>query len=292
MSKVYRLFRKQLISLSAALHGNLNDCFDHNRKRLFRNFSRFISVQPCHQTNDTHTRFELTFQAQSDDLWKSNQYQFQVSGTTRNLKLFESEFRSVDKANIFYVSSCIRTTIESGLTSSGLLALETTLKVKRIGLTSRRVKICDVNAIKQCVLNNLWRIYCDETFADFTFVVEGKEFKVHKAILAAASPVMSRIFTTDMRESRESVCKLDEIEPKIFECLLRFIYFGEVPDDIKDISIELYKAAHYYCIEKLKEICKQETHFNLSVENAMETCILACIYDLDELKVDAWNIVK
>lgn len=111
----------------------------------------------------------------------------------------------------------------------------------------------------QYVRKQFRNILNDPTFSDFTFIVQNKEFKVHKAILAASSEVMRKIFTTDLRESNEGQCKIADIEPEIFENLLRFVYTGELPENLDGISLELFKAAHYYGISDLVEICKQST---------------------------------
>lgn len=40
----------------------------------------------------------------------------------------------------------------------------------------------------------------DPSYTDVTFCVEGQEFQLHKAVLAAASPVFDRMFRSNMQE--------------------------------------------------------------------------------------------
>lgn len=40
----------------------------------------------------------------------------------------------------------------------------------------------------------------DPSYTDITFCVEGQEFQLHKAVLAAASPVFDRMFRSNMQE--------------------------------------------------------------------------------------------
>ena len=132
----------------------------------------------------------------------------------------------------------------------------------------------------------------DSTFSDFTFIVKGKEFKLHKIILAAASPVMRRMFTTNMGESRENKCIVDDIEPDIFEYLVKFIYRHEVPENISEVVKPLYEAAHYYQVDHLKKICEECLLEESSEENALENFKWAELFDLEPLKLDAWEIIK
>ena len=80
------------------------------------------------------------------------------------------------------------------------------------------------------------------TLADFTFVVGEKEFAVHKAILAARSPVFARMFEHEMREQIESRLELTDVEVGVFEQLLCFIYTGEV-SELDKFALDLFSLA-------------------------------------------------
>lgn len=153
-------------------------------------------------------------------------------------------------------------------------------------------KLLDPFDINNQIVANNRSMLDDATLSDFTFNVLDKEFKVHKAVLAASSPVFYKMFTTDMKESRENKCKIEDIDPAIFGHMLRFIYAGDLPENIDEIAMTLYAAAHVYSIDRLKDICKYEARRSLSAQNAMEYYSWCCIYDLDELKSDAWKIIK
>jgi hypothetical protein len=133
----------------------------------------------------------------------------------------------------------------------------------------------------------------DSQFSDFKFIVKGKELKVHRAILCHASPVFVKLFTTDMVEVRKSECVINDIDPKIFEDFLNFIYSGKLPDNLIQVAKGLYEVAHYYQIETLKKICRDEVEHSLSVFNAVELYDWAGIYhEEDGLQADAWEMIK
>lgn len=85
---------------------------------------------------------------------------------------------------------------------------------------------------------------------------------------------------------------VDEIDPDTFNHMLHFIYSGNLPENLSDIAVPLYEAAHYYEIVALKEICQKEVHAKLTTENAFQTYSWSLVYGIDDLKTDAWAIVK
>lgn len=155
-------------------------------------------------------------------------------------------------------------------------------------------KFVDTSAQYRKIICCNKRILNESKYSDFTVIVQGTEFKVHKNILAAASPVFDRLFTAKLIETRTNECIVKDIEPVIFKYLLEFIYCGELPENLheENITRKLFNVAHYYQIGELVELCKQEEHLKLSLENAEEMYKWAFTYELEELKMDAWKIIK
>lgn len=65
---------------------------------------------------------------------------------------------------------------------------------------------------------------------DCCLVVAGQEFRAHKAILAACSPVFRAMFEHDMEESRTNRIEIHDLEPQVFKAMMGFIYTGKAPD--------------------------------------------------------------
>jgi BTB/POZ domain len=149
------------------------------------------------------------------------------------------------------------------------------------------------NCIADEIIRNNSAVMDDESFMDFTFVVQKTvEFKVHKAVLAAISPVFRTMFTTNFQEGKSNECHISEIQPFHFRHLLRYIYLGEIPQNVGDSLPELYANAHFYQIDRLKKICEKEMMKSIDYENALEIYKIACQHELEELKVVSWKIVK
>lgn len=184
--------------------------------------------------------------------------------------------------------------IESQIKSKSDLTLKASFTVKFCKEPSIENKIYSPIVCYNDIFENFSAMFKEQTFSDFMFVVKGKEFKVHRIVLAAASPYFNNRFTSKMQEDLESVCKVDNIEPDIFESILRFIYKAKLPENFSDQAMGLYEAAHLYNMSSLMEFCEQEIHSRLSLTTALELYgwAYAYIYDWIELKEEAWDIIK
>jgi speckle-type POZ protein len=166
------------------------------------------------------------------------------------------------------------------------------LKVKFIDSEKLPKEEKRVVEIFKSVLDSNLAMLNDPKYSDFTCIVGDRSFKVHKAVLAAASPVFDRMFSTAMAEAQSNEAKIDAIDPNIFEHLLRFIYGGKLPENLAGIAEDVFKAAHFYEIHRLKETCEDEMNEKLSAENAMEIYKLAYVYGLKKLKENARTVIK
>jgi hypothetical protein len=132
----------------------------------------------------------------------------------------------------------------------------------------------------------------DPQFSDFTFIVQSTEFKVHKNILAQASPVFRKMFTSSFEESQTNQCKVDAISPEVFQIMLRFIYGREFAGMYYEDTLKLYEAADFYELPDLMKVCKEEINNNISYFNTMTLYEWAWTYNVDELKQRIWKILK
>ena len=88
-------------------------------------------------------------------------------------------------------------------------------------------------------------------FSDVVFVVGGRDFHVHKVILAAHSPVFAAMFEhEDTKEAKENKVTITDIDADVIEELLGCIYSSKVV--IKDYcAVELFVAADKVCFRKI-----------------------------------------
>ena len=92
------------------------------------------------------------------------------------------------------------------------------------------------------------------------------EFRAHKCILAARSPV--------------------------FKAMLKYIYTAYLPDDIRTIAIDLYIAAEKYFIESLKIKCREYLVENLNIDSSIQVYILSEFYNDSMLRKQSLKFIS
>ncbi|KAF8662658.1 hypothetical protein HU200_056260 [Digitaria exilis] len=128
--------------------------------------------------------------------------------------------------------------------------------------------------------------------SDVTFSVQGETFMAHKAMLAMRSPVFRAELFGRMREAKEQVVTIEEMQPDVFRALLHFIYTDSLPDmddqegdvDNREMIRHLLAASDRYGVDRLKLICQSILCKNLDVESVSATLAVAYQHNCDSLK--------
>jgi speckle-type POZ protein len=127
--------------------------------------------------------------------------------------------------------------------------------------------------------------------ADVTFSVCGQLFPAHKWMLAARSMVFKAEFFGAMKEKDAQCIKIDDVEPAIFEALLRFVYTDSLPDDCGDAESSnnvamqhLLVAADRYGLDRLRIMCEEKLCRDIDVETVAITLLLAEQHHCAQLK--------
>ncbi|XP_063115089.1 speckle-type POZ protein-like isoform X2 [Cavia porcellus] len=137
-------------------------------------------------------------------------------------------------------------------------------------------------------LGNLWE---NTRFTDCSFFVRGQEFKAHKSVLAARSPVFNAMFEHEMEESKKNRVEINDLDPEVFKEMMRFIYTGKAPN-LDKMADSLLAAADKYALERLKVMCEEALCSNLSVENVADTLVLADLHSAEQLKAQAIDFIN
>ena len=167
---------------------------------------------------------------------------------------------------------------------------------------------CEVSVVQDCVsvseqnmqpgidlprctlVDDLGELWENSRFTDCCLVVADREFRAHKAILAARSPVFRAMFEHDMEESRTNRIEIHDLKPEVFKAMMDFIYTGKEPV-LHGMADAVLAAADKYGLERLKVMCESALCRDLSVENAAHTLFLADLHSSEQLKSRAMDFI-
>jgi speckle-type POZ protein len=106
--------------------------------------------------------------------------------------------------------------------------------------------------------------------SDVNFNIGGREFPAHKLILAARSKYFAAMFQHPMREQSTNQIEIEDIEPEVFQEMLRFIYTGRVQvDKMESVAAGLFIAADKYLLDQLKMTCQNHLLGQMTSENCV-----------------------
>ncbi len=120
------------------------------------------------------------------------------------------------------------------------------------------------------LITHLVNLFDNMQFSDVNFNIGGREFPAHKNILAARSQYFAAMFQHPTKENSTNQVKIDDIEPEVFDQLLRFIYTGRVPlDKLEKMAAGLFIAADKYLMDELKMKCENYLLSQMSPDNCV-----------------------
>lgn len=153
--------------------------------------------------------------------------------------------------------------------------------------------------------DDLEELFKSQEFSDVTICANRREFKAHKAILAARSPMFRGMFSHDMKETKFNRVEVPDVDPDVLQEMLRFIYTGkclleprlqnkEQKEQEKEqhLAIELLQAANKYQLDRLKLICEEALYKTLSADSVAEILALADLYNASQLKNQAIEFIS
>lgn len=131
-------------------------------------------------------------------------------------------------------------------------------------------------------------------FSDVTIHCgNGDELKAHKNILSNRSVVFEKMFQQDTMESKTGIVNCG-YDLEIMSAILKYIYSGNF--NIEDINTakEVYRAADYYQLPRLKCLCKSAILTATTSKNVISSLVFAdsCGPEADDLKSNILKIVE
>lgn len=166
------------------------------------------------------------------------------------------------------------------------------LNVKKLFLKNlnKKLQSCDKEKADQPdgLSRDMKKLLASDEFKDFDIKIDETVFTVHKFLLAARSPVFSRLMT-EAPDATEIT--FNEISVESFKVILNFVYDEKFPDE-GDNMLEVYAAAAKMEINQLKEFAASRLLEAIDDTNALTIMRLAKKYESNELKLMAFNRIK
>ncbi|CAI4231479.1 unnamed protein product [Auanema sp. JU1783] len=138
-------------------------------------------------------------------------------------------------------------------------------------------------------------LFENRTFSDCTLVAAKSQpeqtFHVHKAILAARSPVFHAMFEHKMSEYVKNEVTIDDVEPEVLKEMINYMYTGN-SQNVEQMAQHLIAAADKYQLDRLKVMCEQSLCSALTADNACVTLVLADLYNAEQLRNHAINYIN
>ncbi|CAG2206942.1 kelch-like protein 24 [Mytilus edulis] len=126
--------------------------------------------------------------------------------------------------------------------------------------------------------------------SDIEVIVDDRSFHCHKVILSAMSPYFEAMFSHDMRENRDGVVKLYDIEADIFEKILQFLYTGK--DVVSEENAEMiFRAASLMQIPCLQATCADFLLTQVSPDNCIGIWKIAQAHNCEKLKQTSFMFI-
>jgi len=138
---------------------------------------------------------------------------------------------------------------------------------------------------------NLKAMMVSDSLKDCTIRIDGEEFKAHRLVLAAGSPVLRKMFEENPDANE---LQLENIPADIFKIVLEVLYDEGLEDEVDDpLTLkELLSAAFKLEMDLLKNFVAEKLCLVVDSENAAEMLMLATKCNSQILKLKAFDEVK
>lgn len=148
------------------------------------------------------------------------------------------------------------------------------------------------------LLRGFAKLWERSDLCDVTFIVEGKNVRAHRHVLAAQSDYFYTMLTTNIGSKEDSgpVIVLPSVSLKAFRVMLRYFYTHELPDSEdcgEGLGVgEMAKVADFYNVPVLWKRCVELFQLELTPENLMQRLVLAHDLHLDSFVAECFVFLR
>lgn len=140
------------------------------------------------------------------------------------------------------------------------------------------------------LLNGLNLLRARGQLLDVTLIAGGREFKAHRAVLAACSDYFRAMFTDAMLESRQPEICLNGVSAQGLRCLLEYAYTSRLVLSLANIQ-DVLATANHIGLTPVVEACSSYLQDQLDLENCIDVATLAETYSLRRLRKRVYRFI-
>ncbi|KAL3877713.1 hypothetical protein ACJMK2_035378 [Sinanodonta woodiana] len=133
-------------------------------------------------------------------------------------------------------------------------------------------------------------VYYNKRYCDVTISVEETKFECHKLILGAMSHYFNAMFSSGMRESRDNVITIQNVDKDTFKTLLKYLYTGDDLITMENVQ-HLLRVANMLQVKCLQEHCENFLSKSLSSENCLNIWKMASAIGCSKLVKKSWKYI-
>ncbi|GJN04938.1 hypothetical protein PR202_ga22522 [Eleusine coracana subsp. coracana] len=192
------------------------------------------------------------------------------------------------------VAKGIAVTIE--IDADVLTIIFTSFKTLVVEIRAEATPIQLVAASSPDLARDLAGLLKSEVGVDVKFKVGRETFQAHRYILAARSPIFEAELFGQMREKKVAQIQIEDMEPKVFEAMLHFIYTDSLPEiddgEGRVMAQHLLVAADRYGLQRLKSISEETLCKFVDINTTATTLALAEQHGCHQLKEACIKFLK
>ena len=142
----------------------------------------------------------------------------------------------------------------------------------------------------QAILKGFRDLYESQQLFDLTLSVDGKDFAVHKALMAASSDYFRAMFTNNCSEKNQEVVNINGVDAVSMGLVVNFLYTGQVELHTDTVQ-NLLSAANLFQLLELKKGCADFMANKLDVDNCIGIHFFAQAHECESLEFHAWDVI-
>jgi hypothetical protein len=88
------------------------------------------------------------------------------------------------------------------------------------------------------------------------------------------------MFETELKEQKEKRVTITNINKDVLKLMLKWMYVGGIvlPKEDLRLQLDIYRAAHQYCIDSLRQYCVTKMMTEMNLTNVFQLYVFGDLY--------------